>query len=159
MTAEIIKLPEPAPQVKVSTFREIGQIYNRYTVTVPVDWELEDVTEPEAWAQIAGIIDKDKQTGRKAQTGSIIEVRTEDHGWYAELYVRAVRPMALDVHVLKYERIGPSVEKKITGFDTRWNVGKQGFDIIRLSDKQIVGDGKDFPKREDALEWIEKMKV
>lgn len=161
MTADILPRPElvTVKQVKQATFAEIGQHYNRFSVTLPVGWTLDDALVPEAWAQIAGVLDRDKASNRPAQTGSIIEVHTQDHAFYAELYIRAVRAMALDVEVIAHKPLGPQDAKESVGFKTRWNVGAQGFDIIREADSVVVGPAKDFPKKEDALAWIEKMKA
>lgn len=155
---EVAKLSEPREElkrVKPTNFQTSEYAFARYAVLLPVGWTLEDVLVPEAWAHVAHKLDSNKVSKDPARTGAIIEVRTEDHAFYAELYVRAVRNMALDVQVV----LGPVVlgkeQKAHANFDVRWNVGKRGFDIVRKSDKQIVATG--IPKKEDAHAWIEKM--
>ena len=144
----------PVKKIALSLFRSSEFAYARYSVTLPVGWTLDEILDPEAWAQVAHVLDRVPVTGEPPRVGTIIEVRTEDHAFYAELYVRAVRKMALDVQVIS----GPvtlGVEKKDPQkFDVRWNVGKRAFDIVRKSDRVIVADG--LPKKEDAYAWIEK---
>jgi hypothetical protein len=109
---------------------------------------------------------------RTDRAGACIEIISEDHAFFAELYVRAVLDRGLIVQCT-----GPSLSKagkacpvdletgeawtgrrslKTSHFDLKWNVGKKGFDIIRREDQQIVGKAENFPTREQAVEWIEK---
>lgn len=142
-------------KIALSNFRASEFAYARYAVTLPVGWTLDDLLIPEAWAQVAHVLDKTPMTNEPPRVGTIVEVRTEDHAFYAELYVRAVRKMALDVQVTLGPVLLGGEQKEVKGnFDVRWNVGKRGFDIVRKSDKVIVADG--LLKKEDALAWIEK---
>lgn len=145
---------EDLKRVKISNFQTSEYAFARYSAVLPVGWTLDDVLDPDAWAQIAYKLDKNKITNDPARVGAIIEVRTEDHAFYAELYVRAVRNMALDVQAIRYERLGPKEEVQTAGFDVRWNVGRRGFDVVRKADGVIVADG--LPKKEDAYAWIKK---
>lgn len=150
------KAEEPPKRVKPTSFRATSDyIFARFAIILPVGWILDDVLDPDAWAHVAHILDRNKITNEPARVGTLIEVRTEDHAFYAELYVRAVRDMALDVQVLQHVPLGPKVEKKSANFDVRWNVGKRGFDVVRKSDGAIVASG--LPKKEDAYAWIDKI--
>lgn len=145
---------EELKRVKISSFQTSEYAFARYSTVLPVGWTIEDVLDPDAWAQIAYKLDKNKITNDPARVGAIIEVRTEDHAFYAELYVRAVRNMALDVQAVRYEPLGPQAAKLTGNFDVRWNVGARGFDVIRQSDKVVVAKG--LAKKEDAYAWIEQ---
>lgn len=152
----VVELTRPADQKKVkqSTFQLAEHAYGRRSVTLPVGWSIEDILAPEAWSEVAYLLVGNKLSGTLPQAGSIIEVRTEDHAFYAELYVRAVSKMSMDVDVIQYKPLGPQEVKDTGKFDVRWNVGRRGFDVIRKSDKQIVAEG--LPKKEDAIAWIEQ---
>jgi hypothetical protein len=146
---------EQLKRVKPASLQMSEHAYARYSVVLPVGWDLDDVLDPEAWAHVAHKFEKTKLTNEPDRSGAIIEIRTEDHAFYAELYVRAVRNMALDVQaILGPVKLGPQAEKQTAGFDVRWNVGSRGFDIIRQADKVVVAKG--LPKKEDAHAWIEQ---
>lgn len=133
----------------------------------------EEVFKPGYWANVFQLLARKESIGQADRTGAVIDVGTEDHAFYAQLYVRAVTASGLIVQC-----VGPNVDPKTgrscptdlstgkpwTGgavldsddFEVKWNVGKRGFDIIRKSDNQIVADGNGFPTREMAAEWIRK---
>ncbi len=139
--------------------------------------KFENVLTPDCWSQVSYKFEAQTRGGRD-YAGSFIEVRTEDGAFYALLYVRAVQKNGLLVVC-----IGPAFntatgkacaidlengepltgEKKAVGnanYKTRWAIGKRGWDIIRISDGELVGDGKKFPTPESAQKWIdEAMKV
>ena len=133
----------------------------------------EEVFRPGFWGNVVHLFKKDIIAGGADRAGAIIHLRTEDHAFYARLYVRAVLERGLLVQC-----VGPSFDPKtgkacpidlatggpwygptdlgIENFELRWNANKRGFDIVRKSDLQIVADGRNFPTRELAVEWIEK---
>lgn len=142
-----------------------GYHYARVALTLPVGVAFDDLLRPEAWAQVAYRFHKNPNTNEPDRRGTIITVRTVDHAFYAELYVRGVGERDLTV-----ECIGPAVNlqtgqpaPKFFGpqgmveagrYDVRWNVGKRGFDVIRRSDREVVAGGEKFQTREAALQWI-----
>lgn len=159
--------------LKPGDFEESAYAYADCSARVPAGMPFEEVFRPGFWTNVVHLFQKNVAAGTPDRSGAIIHVRTEDHAYYAKLYVRAVLARGLIVQC-----VGPAIDQKTgrscpvdlatgkpwTGsvpiksdhFDIRWNVGKRGFDIIRKSDHQIVGDGSNFPTRELALEWIEK---
>lgn len=149
-----IQPEEPAKKIKQSAFQLSEHAYGRRSVTLPVGWTLTDILAPESWSEVAHQLVGNRLNGIPPQEGTMIEVRTQDHAFYAELYVRAVEKMALHVEVIQYKPLGPQESKDTGKFDVRWNVGRRGFDVIRKSDKQIVAEG--LPKKEDAYAWIEQ---
>lgn len=169
--------PETPPYVlKPSDFAVYGHRHERLTATVPAGTPFEDCLRPGFWANIVHLMKRNIMTGGADRSGSIIELRTEDHAYYAEIYVRGVLERGLIVRCT-----GPAIDpatKQACPIDLqtgmalgaasrtreqgpvahlvpKWNPGKRGFDIIR-SDGQIVADGREFPTREQAEEWIGK---
>src|SRR3990167_9066731 len=72
---------------KPSNLQEMGQDYSILTVTAPADWSFEDVLAPIAWANVFGLVARDALNTRRDKIGSLIEVRSEDHAYYAVLYI------------------------------------------------------------------------
>ena len=145
--------------VKLFSITEPGYQAGRFGCILKIGQSFEDALHPEFWAPVAGRLCGNKLTGAKDQTGSIIEVRTEDHRFYAELYIRAVYTNSIKVAVLREPvMLEPKVERQeASNFETRWNVGAGGHQVIRTSDKQIVGPQKGFQTKEEALKFIDEM--
>lgn len=161
------------PTLKPSEFEESQYAFLDVSAKVPAGIAFEDVLRPTYWTNVVQIFKRDKLAGGTDRAGAFIHVRTEDHAFYAKLYVRAVLERGLIVQC-----VGPSVDPETgkacpidlaTGgpwvgqtaldtaaFDLKWNATKRGFDIIRKSDQQVVADGSSFPTRELAVEWINK---
>jgi hypothetical protein len=140
-----------------SYFKPIGTEGDFGTIQVvqPQGHTIEDALRPEYWAHHAHKLKGSTMTGvpGKDWAGSIIQLRTEDHAHYAELYVRAVLERALAVQLNQQpEYFGiKAVETK--RFRTRWNGAKKAVDVIRKSDNQIVATAA---TKELAKDWIEK---
>jgi hypothetical protein len=133
----------------------------RFEALLPVGAKYEDCLKPEFWSQVAHVLEPPKGTTDRAWEGSIIEVRTEDHKFYAELYVRGVKKQELVVAPLRdpvyfWEEKKPqtSDSQQPDRWLTKWNVGTRSFDIIRQSDKEVVSTG--FKVKEDAVAWIKE---
>lgn len=150
---EAVEHPNKAKQ---TAFQLSEHAYGRRSYTLPVGWTLEDTLLPEFWSEVAHLLEGNKLNGIPPQEGTIIEVRTQDHAFYAELYVRAVRKMALDVGLIGAPTyFGKKDEKPVSGdYKPRWNVGAGGYDIVRNSDGAIVGRASDFKLKEDAYAYI-----
>ncbi len=121
---------------------------------------IEDVLHSEFWAQVAHNFTRPSHSeGNYA--GSIIEIRNRENTVYVDLWVLAVMERGLLVEIMKPDadgvcRFGPKEVIRPEDFEARWNVSKKGFDIIRLSDNEIVGDGKNFPTKKLVNDWIDK---
>lgn len=127
----------------------------QFDITLPVGVPFEAALKPEFWSNVAHLFAKQPGDIRD-RTGSVIGIGSADHAFYGQVYVRAVRQQALVVETLMQPvYFGPRDVKDNASYKTRWNVGAKGFDIIRLSDSEIVGHAKDFRIREDALAYIE----
>jgi hypothetical protein len=136
-------------------FRQSEFANARMSVSLPVGWTFEDTLKPEFWVNVAHLFHKQPHTNEPDKAGAVIEIRTEDHAFYAELYVRAVQERGFIVATLREPVYFGPKKTAVPGFKTRWNVGARGYDIIRLSDKEIVGHAADFKVKEHALAWIE----
>jgi hypothetical protein len=147
--------------------------YGVVHVTLPLGWTLADVLKPEAWSNLAHRFRKPSNSNDPDRVGNRVELRIEDHSFYADLYIRAVGDRSMTVQCTGPQRDPvtgkacpidletglPWVEAKkldFQAYEFRWNITKRGFDIIRKSDREIVGDAAKFPTREQAQAWAEK---
>lgn len=128
--------------------------YARFSAQLPAGVPFEDTLRPEFWVHVAHKLQKQPVTGEADKAGAIIEIRTVDHAFFAELYVRAVQDRGLVVSVLREPVYLGLKEVKSVQFEVRWNVGKRGFDVLRKSDRQIVAEG--LKTKEAAQDWINK---
>jgi hypothetical protein len=136
-------------------FMESEFAYADISVTMPVDHTIEDALKPEYWAHVAHRLQQNALTGQPDRSGAIIRLRTEDHAFFAMLYVRAVRKEALDVALIgEPTYFGPKGAAKSEKYDIRWNVGARGYDVVRKSDGAIVGRAADLKLKEDAAAFI-----
>jgi len=159
MEKKIVDASAPAEEQRKVLVKDMVQTeyaYAQFSVTVPVEFELDDMLKPEAWGNVAFMLTQDPLNGRRDLTGAIIELRREDHAFYARLYVRAVRMQALDVALIgEPVYFGPKsapIENK--AYKIRWVEAEKGYQIIRKSDNAIVGRPQDFKLKEHALRWI-----
>lgn len=172
VTQKTMREQQP-PTLKPSDFEESQYAFLDVSAKVPAGMPFEALLSPTYWTNVINIFKRDKIAGGADRAGAIIHVRTEDHAYYARLYVRAVLERGLIVQC-----IGPSLDHKtgkacpvdlatglpwtgltpidVEGFELRWSAGKRGFDILRSSDQQVIADGSSFPTRERAIEWINK---
>ena len=97
-----------APRVlKLGSFRETGVQYWTHTATMPTGWDFEDAMKPGFWTNVVHLIRGNKLTSDANKTGSIVELRTEDHAFFALLYIRAAMESGLIVQC-----IGPVSDPK-----------------------------------------------
>jgi hypothetical protein len=92
-----VRRAETDPKIHPSRFQVGPYRYGRWEATLPVGTKYEECLRPEFWSQVADMLKPPKNVPGKAWEGSVIEVRTEDHKFYAEFYVRAVKEQALHV--------------------------------------------------------------
>lgn len=161
------------PALKPGDFEESQYAYLDVSAKMPAGMPFEAVYLPGFWGNVVHLFKKDVISGGSDRAGAIVHLRTEDHAFYAKLYVRAVLERGLIVQC-----IGPSIDPETgkacpidlmtgmpwtgqrdaitTHLEPKWNGTKGGFDIVRKADLQIVADGSKFPTLEQALEWINK---
>lgn len=152
------KRKEPVKKILVKDLQLSEYAHGRFSVVLPQGWTFEETLKPEFWANVAHILAPNPNAGNKPYTGSIIEIRTQDHAFYAELYVRGVQKQALIVQTIREPVLfGQDVARASKHFKTRWNVQKNGFDVIRISDNEIILDASALPTQELAQEAISKL--
>ena len=160
-TNRAIAEADQLPTLSISRIAESGHLYGHFDVKLPLGITVKDALRPEFRVPVVHLFKPTPITGAGDATGSVIELRTEDHAFYAQLYVRAVQERGLVVELMAPDKagvcyFGPKKVANGEAFETRWNVGKRGYDIIRKSDREIVGDGTKFPTKEMANDWIVK---
>lgn len=153
-----IDVPKAEHKILYANFKQSEFAYARMSATISVDCKFEECLKPEFWSNVAHILRKNPATNTPDRSGAIIEVRTEDHSFYAELYVRSVHDQGLTVAVIKDPVYFGPAEVKSNVFKIRWNGSKKGFDILRVSDNALVGDANNIKTKEDAQSWINGMK-
>lgn len=160
--------PVPIKPPKMDLNRKVDPKARESEITMQVDghkcarvefWlrpehTLEDALRPEFWSQVAYKFQR-PIAAEGNYAGSIIEVRYPDLTLYAELFVRAVQARGLLVDLLFKKEIGLQ-EIASDKFESRWDETKRGYDIIRMSDREIVGDAKDFPTKDAVQNWLDK---
>lgn len=159
-------LREAAPRkLKPSSFQGSEFARARFDAVLPPEWDFEDAMQPEFWAYVSHKFRSNQLTGGRDRIGAFIDLATEDHAFYALLYVCDITKSG----GLIVQCIGPSVDPKSgrtcpvdlkTGrpwggrkFDVRWNEESRGFDVVLKATGEIVADGKDFPTAELAIAW------
>ena len=152
---------EQPPKIAQRDFQVVEYAYARFAATLPVGVTLETAMQPEFWSHVCHMLQKTPVTNEPDRAGAIIEVRTADHAFYAELYVRAVQARGLHVELLReVKTFGPALVKSngaAKKFEIKWNVGKRGYDVIRTSDRELVADGGKLKTKELALAWVDEM--
>jgi len=163
------------PKILVPSRFQIAE-YSRqvFNANIPVDHDFEDVLKPGYWVNQLPKVAQNPTTREPDRTGSLIYVGSEDHAFFGILYIRAVYPQGMVVSC-----IGPGInletgepcaidlatQKPWSGrknsayskYKPSWNNHKGGFDIVRLSDNQIVADGTTLKTIERAHDWIYKI--
>lgn len=151
-------IPEPPRTLKATAFAQAEFAYARFSATLPVGWTVEDALKPEFWVHIAHKLAKNPITNDPDRSGAVIELRTVDHAFYAKLYVRAVGERGLTVQLMgEPVYFGPR-EVKSAAYKERWNVGARGYDIIRVSDNEIVAHAGKIKTKEQVQAWIDEAK-
>jgi len=146
------KLPEKA------LMRPNYQSTVPWTIILPEGYTVEDCLKPSFWAHVASIFDGHKDFH------NFIEVVNVERTVYAKLYVRAIQEQQMVVENVtfppgykgdhQYFVFGPTKVAEDGKLKPKWNVAKRGFDVV-ASDGSLVHDGKDFPTKEQAIEWID----
>ena len=150
MSEEVKKLPPGNLRL------EAGQKYLHPEVVMPAGWAFEEALKPEFWERHAHLFAASTDPRRDASTGSKIYIVAEDLAWAGEVFVRAADEKSLHVSVYKEPVYFGPKDVETDTYETRWNLGVKGHDVVRKSDRSIVQSGRNFPKKEDAIRWIEE---
>lgn len=143
-------------KIGMSDFKPSEYAYMRYAITIPVEWDVQEVLKPEFWSNVSHLLEKNDTTRRPAQIGTIIEVRNDDHSLYGELYVTAVSKSSMQVEwVRKPVRFGDQEIPTSETHKIRWNLGPKKHEVIRLSDNEVVGA---FDTKKEANDLLRDLK-
>ena len=149
-------LERPKHKINLGDFKQAEYAFQRYSITVPVDLDVDELLNPEYWANVAHILARNEATKRPAALGTVIEVRNDEHSVYGELYVTGVTKKSMDVQwVKKPVYFGPKEAPTSTTHKVRWNLGAKKHEVIRLSDNEIVGA---FDQKKEAHDFVRTLK-
>lgn len=116
-----------------------------------------NITDPELW----------ESTARKFQMTigggpgyhNMVTVLNERHTLFGWFSVRAIsdNQVTLDP-IIPLTWFGPDVKEPVPGTNLKpkWNVGRKGWDVVRVSDGRVVQEGSKFKTTEMALAWIKE---
>ncbi len=133
-------------------FSEATPYGPRASVTLRAGVAFEECLNPEAWVSIAPKFEANKIDGRAERLGTIIAVRTEDHAFYAELYVRALAGKGLVVQPITGPVMLGVDSVKAGGYDVRWNLGKRRFEVVNRRTHAVDHEAR---TKEEVQEWID----
>ena len=152
--AKPVKRPAPKPKAKPSQLdlSPEGAKFVTVQYLMDNDHKLEDLFEPEYWAHVANKFEK--PIGGGDYTGSIIEVRKPDNTMFARFFIRQVQERALVLALMDVYWFGHRALKS-KEYKDRWNPGARKFEVIRLSDGDVVFQSK---LREKCIEYVDKTK-
>lgn len=123
--------------------------FNRWSLELAPDQDVESVFDRAAWVNLAPVImGHDKSRGR----GDIIEIRNLATGLYAEVMVQEIGPGFVKVVPIRAFEPKAVELPESSPLETRWNVGARAHEVIRKADKQVMRGG--FQTKESAAAWI-----
>ena len=138
--AEAKKLFTALPQ---SAFGLVQFKHSDIAITLPKGFDYELLKSGDTWKHIA----------TRFKQGDIVHVRTEDHAFYAILYVRAADALWVQTEEMFFKQLGK--EETVSsdgGYDVKWGSPKTLFGVYRSSDGERIKDG--FQTKEAAADWL-----
>lgn len=149
MTDTTALKPEPIKHRLKARIQVAGQLNNRWQAYLTEAQTIENALDGPFWTDAAETIKgHDGKQGRM----DIIEVRKADTGQYWELIVDEVGKGYLKVHLLFRDPIVIPQVSEGSPLVTKWNVGKNGHEVIRVADRQLMAGP--FPTKQKAMDWI-----
>lgn len=147
----VVDLPRSRKRILQKDFKLIEFAHRRWSADLQEGQTLEDTLQPEFWADVA------RGDNRGMIAGDIVEVRSFDHSFFAELYVRKAEQASATVALIRAadfvdRKAEAKADKANDVLLPRWNVGSKRWDVIRSSDKQIISSAHAL--KEDAQAWI-----
>lgn len=116
--------------------------FNEWAVVLEFGTPYESIFAPDFWAHVA----------KDLKQGDIIHVRSEDHSFYARVYVRASDRLWAKVGEIEAVNFDATQKAEESGLAVKWIVGKRSFAVVRQSDNQVIQGG--FQIKEDAVAWM-----
>lgn len=96
-------------KVPIGRMKPVGHFAEPQQVLLPADWDFEDVLKPEFWSFVAPSMQANTAASvMQDRLGTILHIHTEDHAFYAEVYVHGLRRNAQgQANALDVTCIGP----------------------------------------------------
>ena len=149
----VVDIPRARKRILQKDVKLVEFAHRRWSAALQEGQTLDEALVPEFWSDVA----RGDQRGMMA--GDVVELRSFDHSFFAEIYVRKVEQGSATVALIRStDFIDRKAEAKAeaaphAALATRWNPGRQCFEVIRSSDKEVVSTGHKL--KEDAKAWIE----
>ncbi len=101
-----------------------------YAATPEPGTSLDAMLQPDYWAHVA----------KNFRPGYLIEVRSPDGEWFAELYVRSVMDTGVSVAVLRKHVFEASTPSAPVEVDVKFR-GDKKWSVVRKSDRTVLVEG------------------
>jgi len=117
----------------------------RWGATIAPEHTLEDIKRPAFWSI----------TAKRFTMGDIIDVRTEDSRFYAELYVTGVSDTGIKVQVMRHFSLDGHIEEDVetAGYKVVFKGPSWRFCVVRKIDDTVMV--KNLPTKEAAALWLQ----
>jgi hypothetical protein len=132
----------PVPKFKANDFGIASYKRSDWHLTLTEAHTMEHVSNPRLWGDLLG----------KPVRGDTVEAFKPDTGEFAKFVITEAAPGFIKLG--RIESFTPEVVVEIedAGLETKWNVGKRAFDVIRSADKFVMQGG--FQTKASAVAWI-----
>jgi len=146
MTKETKEKPIRDVKLQYGGLNTADHSQTRWGVKILPDHTMDDVRTAACWSIQASRITK----------GDIIDVRTEDDRFYAELYVTGVKTTGVEVQVMRHMELAGHVDGPIEtpDFVYAWKGPSWGHCVIRKADSMVMI--KNLKTKAEALLWIKE---
>jgi hypothetical protein len=130
------------PKFRSNDFGVASYKRNEWHLMLTEAHTMEHVSNPRLWGDLLG----------KIVRADVVEAFKPDSGEWARFIVIEAGPGFIKLG--KTESFTPEVvvAPEDIGLETKWNVGKRAFDVIRSADKFVMKGG--FQTKASAVEWI-----
>lgn len=129
-------------------FNEAPIAHMRWAVNLPHTHNLDDLMTPAYWANVC----------RRLRKGNIVEVRAEDHSFYAEYYVLEVAPSFAIVKQINFQQLHDGIKTGSMAKDKyvyKYMGPSWGHCVMRDSDHEIIE--RDLGSKSAVLKRIEEL--
>lgn len=101
-------------RVPIGSFKPVGHFTEAHQVLIPADWDIDDVLKPDFFTFVAPGMQANPTMGsRQDRLGTVVEVITADHAFYALVYIKSLRRNSLGMaDGANSVCIGPSIDPK-----------------------------------------------
>jgi hypothetical protein len=138
----------PVQPVNQSRFAEAALHHNRWSLRIEYNRDKQDFTDPRFLAHVA----------RFLRPGDIIDVRSEDMSYYAELFVHDATNNSARVEVLREKTLQGAVATagaQMKGYRIAWGGLQEKHRVIRESDGRVLRGG--FASEADAILFLQSL--